>query len=250
MHVNRFFHKFNPEMRLRLTAEGDDTTGGGSGDDKPKGEVVTLPKDAFNERLARAGKTAQAKLLEELGVGSLDELKGRLKPQDGDDDGERKPKRQPAVVDHAAEAAKLKRELEAERKMREQEREEMQLKNTLEREALKAGITDVDYALTLANREVKTLDEKKLAKWSPSEYFRALAKSKPHLCEKEEADDTKDPANTGTNGDAGDERPDGERGAGRNGAPPPGKKTNGAAFNAATATKAEVAARLAALRKR
>ena len=245
----KFFERTNPEMRLRLTAEGDDGTGtgGDSGSDKAKGgEVISLPKEAFNDRLTRAGKAAQAKMLEELGVSSLDELKGRLKPQD-DDDGERKPaKRTP--VDHAAEAARLKRELDQATKRHEQEREELQLRSTLEREALKAGITDVDYALTLANREVKGLDEKKLAKWSPAEYFRGLAKSKPHLCEKDEP--KAEPANTGTGGDDGDDRPDGERGAGRNGAPPPGKKTNGPGFNAATATKAEVAARLAALRKK
>jgi hypothetical protein len=245
----KLFEKFNPEMRLRLTAEGDDGTGAGgdSGGDKPKGgEVISLPKEAFNDRLTRAGKAANAKLLEELGVSSLDELRGRLKPAD-DDDGERKPAK-PKTVDHAAEATRLKRELEQATKRHEQEREELQLRNTLEREALKAGITDTDYALTLANREVKGLDEKKLSKWSPAEYFRALAKSKPHLCE--QAAPEKEPATTGTNGDDGDDRPDPERGAGRNGAPPAGKKSNGAAFNALTATKADMQARLNALRKK
>lgn len=247
-----FFRKTDPDLRLKLTAEGDELEGGGGGDgggDKPGADTISMPKATFNERLQRAGKTAQAKLLEDLGVASLDELKGRLKPvdDDGDEQG-RKPAKKP-VADPAAEAARLKRELEAERKQRAEEREELQLRNTLEREALKAGIVDIDYALTLANREVKALDEKKLAKWSPGEFFKDLAKSRPHLCVADEPAD-KEPAKTSTEGDGGDERVDGERGAGRNGAPVPGKKSSATSFNAMGASKAEAAARLAALRRR
>ena len=260
---NRFFQNFEkcePQRRLLLTVDDDgaaDDAGGDTGGEpppaKPKG-VVTMPQEALTERLDRARKSGLSDAMKLLGVKDASELQAlaeRLKAKDEEPEPEDKPAKKPAQGASDEELKRLrqaakdadKRAKDAEDRQRDA-LESLETERRLERAALRAGISDTEYALTLVKRHVSGLDEKQAAKFDASKYFADLAKSKPHLCEPDEK-----PADTGTGGNGADDEPNPEKGAGKNGAPTQKKPALGAsAFNAMKGTKAEMAARLQQLR--
>ena len=120
------------------------------------------------------------------------------------------------------------------RKVSERRNDALQAQMELQRVAMLAGVTDVDYALRLAWREMDGKSMEELAKFDESAFFEGLRKSKPYIFGEIEV-----PATTGTAGNGSSEVPE----------PPSSDEVttqgaNGQQFDAKNATQEEVDAQL------
>lgn len=202
---------------------------------------LTIPVHAMKEIKAKAQQKGRAEAAEELtsklkpllqlfGASSLDELEGldlgealatRLearkkaasKPEEPE---EKKPvKPNPPQVDDKAHKAMMRKQADANRAAararRKAEKLQAQLaaseaERDLREEAIRAGVQDVDYALTLLKRDLqsrcKTDDD--FASYDTVGFFKGLRKDKPYLwqAETEPATTGVDTAAEGVNGGA------------------------------------------------
>jgi hypothetical protein len=76
---------------------------------------------------------------------------------------------------------------------------DLKVSTSLERQAIDANVTDVDYAVSLLRRKAKDMSEEEAKAFSPKAYFDELKTSKPWLFKAQEAkpEPKKEPANTG-----------------------------------------------------
>lgn len=138
----------------------------------PKGDEtqVTISQEKLdsliNEKFKKGAEKANAKLLEELGVDSIDSVKDILKAKQEADEAAK------------SELEKLQEIAEAERTSKEalsQEINKLKSKNTLNEMAIKHGIKEADYfALELKKANVGE-------NFNESEFIESLKESKPFI---------------------------------------------------------------------
>lgn len=233
--------------------------------DKPDKKKPEVDPVWLKKRIDRANNAYAKKLMDDLGVDSIEEAKALMarraaappaaadpapdpepdadpdpapaSPRRGRDNNEVRALRQKMAKLEKDLTAKGKKvddnwsRYQTERRRRQELEQEMAsnaTERTLERAASKAGITRTDYALLNLRKHYAGLSKEDKAAFDETAYLEQIAKAEPWLCNTEVA-----PATTG---------------AGNGAAPPvPDKPPPADPFDATTASKEDVAAREAKL---
>lgn len=191
-----------------------------------EGKVQVLSSSAFKrlkeEAATRGAKQAQAQveaILKAAGFGTLEDalaaarlakaeaeaMKARqaVKPEGEEPKAEEKPKASAKETERLAkEAEQLRKQLaEYQRRTRFEERKRREMQRTIDAKeaemsireaAVRAGIQDVDYAVTLVERNLQSKPDEELEKFNEFEFFKGLKDSHPYLF-----GETRKAANTG-----------------------------------------------------
>lgn len=192
-----------------------------------KGNNLIMPREALNKRLASAVAKGKREAMEEFdaqakagGFASVQDMfrfVGKMAQQQQAQPGKPAKAQQQTLPEGEVEAPKVQqanssrweRKLEHERRKAEAERRtrlkeerrrkeleqvvnEKEAEMVLRQEAVRAGVTDVDYVVSLIRRDLEGKPVEELKGFDESKYFESLRQTRPHLF-----NEVIRPANTG-----------------------------------------------------
>jgi hypothetical protein len=180
---------------------------------RPDGQVQVLSSTAYKRLKSEARERGRREMLKELGFSSMEEAKAAFErgkqiaqqpaqqqaqqsmpiaPQDGNAGA------QQAQQQNSAERQKYLHDYEREAEKNRQLQEQLDARDAemiLRETAVRMGISDIDYAMTLLNRKIDSMTDTELKSFDENVFFESLKKDRPYLFR-----ETTRPANTGVGG--------------------------------------------------